>query len=328
MNGPLVSVITACWNGERYIDRYFENILAQTYNDIELIFVNNGSIDRTGEIANDYRSKLEKRGIIYKYIYLKKNAYTGGAKLLGLKMFSGEYFFCPDSDDILHPDHIEKKVQFLENNKEYGLVVCQLRVVNEENLDVGVGILKRDKPQGEDKHFEDLIRGINVVYTGCAFMMRRSIFLKINPERDIYVSPYGENFQILLPFLYKSKCGYLDKVIGDYVVRSDSFTNTVYAEKRIESFSAQEIIISETLNRIKPDNMQYYLDISTNKYMRARFRHACVLKDMAQIQKYYIEMKNAGKLSLADRIEYIACYSKIMSNALTFCRKMKSCLNY
>ena len=62
MTKPLVSIITPCYNGEAFLKRYFESILNQTYPNLELIFINDGSTDRTEEIALSYRERLEKRG--------------------------------------------------------------------------------------------------------------------------------------------------------------------------------------------------------------------------------------------------------------------------
>ena len=55
----LVSIITPCYNGERYLDRYFNSLLEQTYPSVELIFVNDGSTDNTEKIAMEYGRKLE-----------------------------------------------------------------------------------------------------------------------------------------------------------------------------------------------------------------------------------------------------------------------------
>lgn len=112
MTKPLVSIITPCYNGEAFLKRYFESILNQTYPNLELIFINDGSTDRTEEIALSYRERLEKRGITY--IYEKQeNAGQAAALNRGLKLFTGEYLTWPDSDDVMTKDSIEKKSIFL-----------------------------------------------------------------------------------------------------------------------------------------------------------------------------------------------------------------------
>lgn len=111
MNRPLVSILTPCYNGESFLKRYFESILNQTYSNLELIFINDGSIDRTEEIALSYRSQLEEKGI--RYIYERQeNAGQAAALNRGLKLFTGEYLTWPDSDDVMTADCIEKKSGF------------------------------------------------------------------------------------------------------------------------------------------------------------------------------------------------------------------------
>ena len=99
---PLVSMITYCYNGERFVSKYFDAVLAQDYDNIELIFFNNGSMDRTGEIAEEYKVKLEARGIITHIIHYKENQCTCQLKQDAFHMMKGEYFFGCDSDDLIY----------------------------------------------------------------------------------------------------------------------------------------------------------------------------------------------------------------------------------
>ena len=69
MNDKLVSVIIPCYNGENFIDRCAMSIYVQEYSRIEIIFVNDGSTDKSEEIAKIYGKKLIKEGYIFKYIY-------------------------------------------------------------------------------------------------------------------------------------------------------------------------------------------------------------------------------------------------------------------
>ena len=116
MKQPLVSIITPCYNGEPYLDQYFDSILKQTYQHLELIFVDDGSTDRTSEIAENYREKLEYRGI--RYILLKQeNRGQASALNHGLKYFTGEYLTWPDSDDVMTPECIEEKVSLRTQGK-------------------------------------------------------------------------------------------------------------------------------------------------------------------------------------------------------------------
>lgn len=68
---PLVSIITPCYNGENHLARYLDSVLMQTYDNIELILINDGSTDRTDVIANEYISQFSDKRYKYNYIIQK-----------------------------------------------------------------------------------------------------------------------------------------------------------------------------------------------------------------------------------------------------------------
>lgn len=90
----LISVIIPCFNVEKYIDRCMESVLNQTYQNLEIILVDDGSTDRTGEICDHY-SKIDTR---IKVIH-KKNGGVSTARNIGLDICSGDFIFFVDSDD-------------------------------------------------------------------------------------------------------------------------------------------------------------------------------------------------------------------------------------
>ena len=65
---PLINIITPCYNGEKFLERFLDSVLKQTYDNIELILVNDGSTDKTDNIANKYKSKFNEKGYIYMHI--------------------------------------------------------------------------------------------------------------------------------------------------------------------------------------------------------------------------------------------------------------------
>ena len=75
---PLVSILTPCYNAERFIENYIKKIIKQTYDNIELVFINDGSVDKTEEIIKKKMTSIKKRG--YKVIYYKKS--NGGLGFL------------------------------------------------------------------------------------------------------------------------------------------------------------------------------------------------------------------------------------------------------
>ena len=196
MHQPLVSIITPCYNGEAYLDRYFNSILHQTYRPLELIFVNDGSTDCTAEIAEYFRPLLEESGIRFLCLY-QENAGQAAALNRGLKLFTGEYLTWPDADDEMTPDCIEKKVAYLQAHPELDMCICKILQIDEENPQGNAGILERIFPQDEDNLFEDLIYLKNVFYAPGGYMVRASAVDETIPNREIYPARGGQNVQML-----------------------------------------------------------------------------------------------------------------------------------
>ncbi|MDD7740974.1 MAG: glycosyltransferase family A protein, partial [Lachnospiraceae bacterium] len=65
----LVSIVTPCYNGEKYIGRFLESIIRQSYSKLELVIINDGSTDETERVIYDYQEKLEQRDIQFVYQY-------------------------------------------------------------------------------------------------------------------------------------------------------------------------------------------------------------------------------------------------------------------
>lgn len=292
MKQPLVSMITYCFNGERFIHKYFEAILAQTYQNIELIFFDNGSVDRTYEIAKAYLPKLEGRGITVQLIRYETNQPTASLKQRGFELMNGEYFFGCDSDDLIHPDYIEKMQGYLASHPEKGIVFCQLQTVIEETGERR-GINKIT-PRTQDKAaFIDMLNARNTIFTGISHMMSVEHFLKVNPQKRIRNSIYGENYQVQLPFLYHNLQGYIEEPLGDYSVRLDSYTGKLKKDplRQIAAYAGQEENIIATLEQMNiPDKEQYY-PIFQKRLRREALASAMAQDDLSLRKECYQKLK-------------------------------------
>ena len=111
---PLISVIIPVYNVEKYISECLESILNQTYKNIEIICVNDGSTDNSLEIIKQFK----KNGV---KVYTQKNHGLGITRNNGMKHASGQYIMFIDSDDYLASNCIENYVQPL-NNEDYDIV--------------------------------------------------------------------------------------------------------------------------------------------------------------------------------------------------------------
>lgn len=104
----LVSVCVPAYNAERYIRNNLDSILGQTYQDIEIIIIDDASSDGTAEIIREYQRKYPSKIEAY---FLEKNRGLGAARNLALSQTRGEYVFFCDSDDALKPNCIDALVK-------------------------------------------------------------------------------------------------------------------------------------------------------------------------------------------------------------------------
>lgn len=104
--GNKISIIVLCYNTASYLPRCLDSIINQTYNNIEIICVNDGSTDNTLEVLYKY-SQIDKRIIIVS----QNNTGTSGARNKGLDLCTGDYFTFVDSDDWISHSYIEKIIQ-------------------------------------------------------------------------------------------------------------------------------------------------------------------------------------------------------------------------
>lgn len=105
---PLVSILTPCYNGEKFISNYVNSIFKQDYSNIEVIFVDDGSNDATKQLILGYENEFLARKISFQYIW-KENNGAASAIEKGIKNVKGKYLTWIDVDDSMHSDYISKK---------------------------------------------------------------------------------------------------------------------------------------------------------------------------------------------------------------------------
>ncbi|MFT5813070.1 MAG: glycosyltransferase involved in cell wall biosynthesis [Francisellaceae bacterium] len=287
----LVSIITPCFNGEKYIARFLDSVLTQSYNDIEVIVINDGSTDRTAEIIKGYESKFLDRGYIFYYVFQENNG-AASAINKGLKLFSGEYVTWPDSDDLLHKDSIKNKVNYLIDNKDYSFVRTDFTFVNEQKIEEVYYKASDVISYKNENIFDDFITERNVFCCPGSYMVTKNALKKSIPDNNIYESKAGQNWQILLPVALNYKCGYLNQSLFTYVVRDNSHSRSAKSlQDEINKCDEHLDIFNNVLSQLNVDNMKYNLFLQ-NKYERKKFKLSCTYQDLQQSEIHFGKIKN------------------------------------
>ncbi len=117
---PLVSIIIACYNSDKYIYETLDSLQNQVHTNWECIIVDDGSTDKSKEVIMPFVEK-DKR---YKYVY-QKNQGASVARNTGIKNSSGKYILPLDSDDYISTNYTQKAIEILEKNPTVKVVYCK-----------------------------------------------------------------------------------------------------------------------------------------------------------------------------------------------------------
>ncbi len=130
MSSALVSVVLPVYNGQKYIERAIESILNQSYQNLELVIVDDGSTDHTIQRISGFNDAR---------IQCYKRSHMGVAETanFGMKQCKGTYIARMDADDIAMTERIRKQVDFLDENPEIGVVSCLVHHQGDRNTQGG-----------------------------------------------------------------------------------------------------------------------------------------------------------------------------------------------
>lgn len=227
---PKLSIIVPIFNAEIYLERCIKSILNQSFKDLELILINDGSTDNSLSICYKYKN-LDKRIVVID----KENEGVSVARNYGLKIANGQYIGFVDSDDYIEFDMYEK---LYKNLKKYNgdLIKCNYKecidgheIENKETSIISIYSKEEsfknyiNEPYKYNKHFK------SVMWDG---LYKRSLFNQLQfPEGYIYEEGY------ILPkiFLRCKKLIHLDESLYIYVKNNNSITSRGWSDKKLKS---------------------------------------------------------------------------------------------
>ena len=130
MKNGLVSIITPCYNGGKYISQTIDSVLAQTYPDWEMIIVDDGSKDNSAEIVRGYM-EMEPRIVLLQ----QANAGSAAARNNGIRYAGGQYIALLDADDLWEPEFLAEQIRFL-REKDAVCVYSSYKCIDENSQEI------------------------------------------------------------------------------------------------------------------------------------------------------------------------------------------------
>ena len=237
---PLISVIVPVYNVEKYLDACVESIVNQTYKELEIILVDDGSPDRCPEMCDAWAKKDSRIKVIH-----KENGGLSDARNCGMKVAAGDYIGFVDSDDLIHPQMFEKLFDAMSKTNA-DIAQCKsikfydLSDVKFQQIDNIINISTFDSYGAVN----DLLRGFKIDTTCWNKLYKSSIALKV----DFEVGKINED--VLWTYRVIASCNIvtsIDEELYWYYQRADSIMNCKYTEKKFDALYA----LSERAQEIK-----------------------------------------------------------------------------
>ncbi len=211
-----ISIIVPIYNVEKELERCVESLIHQSYNNIEIILVDDGSTDRSSLICDEYRKKDNRIKVIH-----KKNGGLSDARNVGIENSTGEYLMFVDSDDYILYDACEKFINQLEDSVD--IIVGECKMIYE----CGKNKYQKHTSLNEKKIYsskEYIIKSINnnEFYAPVCFNMYRRKFV-VDNSLYFHKGIYHEDMEYLLKTsLCAKKIKCLKYEFYQYVVRNNS----------------------------------------------------------------------------------------------------------
>lgn len=299
MNTPLVSICLLTYMHEKYIEDCIKSIIAQTYENIELLVLDDFSSDHTFEIIQRYEKLLKQR---FKRVHLKRNIQNSGNISANVnqmsKMAQGDYIKHIGGDDALLPDYMEKVVACMEKYKSAIMCYTNAYIVN-DNFRLGdnpgrIYAYENHIPCSQSESFKRLLKRNYIIAGSVTF--RRDVFEKYGyyDERILF-----EDYEYWLRLSQKEEFVYLPEKLLYYRIAETSLTNFASKDgrKKIVYMMQGEIQVYEMYTRnISSEEKrvfhQYFYDYYLQEALQANlWRVALQIMFIMRKHKYKIDMK-------------------------------------
>lgn len=228
-----ISVIVPVYNVEKYIKRCIESILGQTYANLEIILIDDGSQDGSGAICESYAELDNRVRVVHKV-----NEGLAEARNVGLRLSKGAYFAFIDSDDYIEPDMLEVLHRRIRQD-DADLAICNFGYVDENgvsdeernrNLPVREEVLSGQEAFGKlaSEKYWYYVTAVNKLY-------RKEVFKEMSfPKGKFHEDEFAAHY--ILGKCRRVSC--VGKVLYFYVQREKSIMNQTFSVKRLDVIEA------------------------------------------------------------------------------------------
>ena len=292
----MISIIVPVYKVEKFLSKCIESLINQSYKDIEIILVDDGSPDNSGKICDDYALQDQRIHVIH-----QENKGVSAARNAGLSKAKGEYIGFCDPDDFCEVDMYESMLQAMEN-QQVDLVACGYNYYSEEyQLDESrIYEIRESELMNRERIYEKLADMPPTIRHGVVTKLFRSSLVG-NMQFDTHLKS-AEDGNFLLDYLQRVKLAvFVHRPLYCNLVRQGSATHGgLNIQSLKDSFAVHDRMYRDTVKdfpKLKDCAIAFLLDVCTLKYNECKERlkrSGRITETESQLLKYmrsYIRKK-------------------------------------
>ncbi len=285
---PLVSIIIPAYNAAEYLARAIDSALSQTYNNIEIIVVNDGSADNgeTERLALSYGDKI-------RYFY-KENAGCASALNFGIDVMKGDWFSWLSHDDLYMPEKVESLINALEENKldsDRTVLACDSVLINEKGNEVPCPFKQTRGLLTPQQSFAETL--LIKTFNGCGLLISKRVI-----ERNGYFLP---EYKHLLDREYwmrlaLDECSYF--VVREPLVKNRVHGKQITVQQSAVLYDEESRLIEEYISKIGKDKSKdcFLFSLCCFAYKRNHYDHG---------KRIYKRLKSDGFIGFPERARLV-----------------------
>lgn len=276
----LISVIVPVYKVEPFLHKCIDSIINQSYKNLEIVLINDGSPDNCGKICDDYASKDSRIKVIH-----QQNKGLSGARNAGLDLCIGDYVSFVDSDDWIEYEMYEEMLGLLLEHK-LDMVECDVNRTSEVN---------------QNKNIETQIRIENslealkrIIKTSCFSVWRRLYKREVIENSRFLLNKTSEDIYFTIDLVQEiSSLGYINLPFYNYRSNPDSIMKSGYSRKRLKDSIDGSLYLQNVLAKIKDNQLQL---IIINHMLLKLLLHYKLLNYHSQLDSDYTSRNYVRKL--------------------------------
>ncbi len=239
-NEKLISIIVPIYNVERYVKKCLDSIVVQTYNNLEIILVDDGSTDNSPSICDEYAARDSRISVIH-----KPNGGLSSARNAALDVFKGEYVTFIDGDDVVGKRYVEALFELVE---KFSVELSQVmfRSVSEKESEIAPEGSADSRLYTQKEALRDMMGQQHITNSACYKLYARHLFDDIRYPLNVYFEDVAVTYKIIFMV---DRVAYSSEVLYDYIKRESSITRSKFSTKAMACIYYAEEMITAILKK-------------------------------------------------------------------------------